>query len=359
MNNKKFFLLLGLATLLFATSCDDDDDTIYGNWVEGAQFDGNKRGGAVSFTITTDDGNETVYMGLGYNGSKDSESQYFSDFYSYSGGSSWTEQAPFPGDARQDLFGFAINNKGYIGCGYYGDTAEIYFSDVWEFDPAADSASQWTQIADFPGGELTDLTSFVVNGKAYVTGGRYDYDGTRKDCYEFDPESKTFTKIGGMNYKRAGAFSFVIGNKAYVGGGYDSPYYVSQMECFDGETGEWLENGSLRALQLISDITDDIDEYDDAIDLRRRYATTFVVDGKGYITAGIGNSGILSDCWEYDPSTDIWTEKNDFEYNMISRYKANGFVLNGIPYMLAGQSGTGYLDDMWYFEPDEESDETD
>lgn len=210
----------------------------------------------------------------------------------------------------------------------------------------------------FAGGELTELTSFVVGGKAYVTGGRYDSDATKKDCYEFDPSSGTFTKIDGMNYKRFGAFSFVIGNKAYVAGGYDNSL-VSQVECFDASTGTWLENGSLRALYLPSSITDDIDFYDDPLDLRRRSAVSFVVDGKGYISSGVGVSGILADCWEYDPSTDLWTEKNSYEYNMNARYKANSFTLNAIPYILVGQSGSGYLDDMWYFEPDEEEDEND
>ena len=355
---KKLFLILGLATMLFATSCDDDDETIYGNWVESAQFDGNKRSGAASFTITIDD-SETIFMGLGYNGSKESTYQYFSDFYSYSGGSSWTEQAPFPGGLRQDAFSFAIDGKGYIGCGYYGDTTEMYLSDVWQFDPSVDSAFQWTSLGEFIGGELTDMTAFVVGGKAYVAGGRSDADDTKKDCYEFDPTTGTFTQIVGMNYKRSGAFSFVIDDKAYIGGGYDNSL-VGQMECFDPSTEDgWLENGSLRSLYLIEDITDDIDEYDDPLDLRRRSAVTFVVDGLGYITSGIGSSGILSDCWEYDPSDDIWTEKNDFEYSMTARYKANSFVLDGIPYIFAGASGSGYLDDMWYFEPDEEEDETD
>ena len=362
MINKKIFLLLGLTILLFASSCSsDDDETIYGNWVQSSQFDGYKRSGAASFTIITDT-SETAYLGLGYNGSRTTESQYFSDFLSYEAGStSWTEQAPFPGDLRQDAFSFSVNGKGYIGCGYYGDTAEVYFSDVWMFDPTVDSASQWTPLPDFIGGELTEMTSFVVGGKAYVTGGRYESDGTKKDCYEFDPLSGTFTKIGGMNFKRSGAFSFVIENetskKAYVGGGYDNSL-VPQMECFDAETGTWLANNTIRALYLPSSITDDTDDYDDPLDLRRRWAVTFVVDGKAYLTSG-NNGSLLNDCWEYDPSTDIWTEKNSYEYYMTARQRANSFTLGGLPFVLMGQSGSGYLDDMWSFEPNVEEDEND
>lgn len=352
MINKKFFLLLGLAALIFSTSCSgDDDETIYGNWVEGSQFDGDKRTGAASFVI-----NETVYLGLGYNGSRSSGNQYFTDFNSYEGGSSWAEVDSFPGAGRQDAFAFAIDGKGYIGCGYYGDKAETYYSDVWMFDPT-DTVSQWTPLPDFAGGMMTEMTSFVVGGKAYVVGGRYESDGIKKDCFEFDPVSGTFTKIDGMNYKRSGAFSFVIGDKAYVGGGYDNSL-VEQFECFDSNTGTWLKNGSLRALYLPKSITDDISHYDDPLDLRRRWAVAFVVDGLGYIAGG-NNGSILNDCWEYNPSTDLWTQKNSFEYNMPARQRANSFTRNGIPYILVGQSGSGYLDDMWYFEPNAEEDEND
>jgi hypothetical protein len=130
------------------------------------------------------------------------------------------------------------------------------------------------------------------------------------------------------------------------------------MECFDAETGTWLSPKTIRDLYLPSSITDDTDDYDDPLDLRRRWAVTFVADGKGYLTSG-NNGSLLSDCWEYDPSTDIWTEKNSYEYYMSARQRANSFTLGGLPYVLMGQSGSGYLDDMWYFEPNEEENEND
>ena len=42
-------LIASITTLLF--SCNDDDDTDYGNWVERSNFEGVRRSGAVSFTI--------------------------------------------------------------------------------------------------------------------------------------------------------------------------------------------------------------------------------------------------------------------------------------------------------------------
>lgn len=354
MINKKIILFLSLTALVLLSSCDDDDDdTIYGNWVEAYQFDGDKRSSAASFVI-----DETLYFGLGYNGSRSSGSQYFSDFSSYKGGTSWDVEAPFPGDTRKGAFAFAVGGKGYIGGGYYGDLTEIYYSDVWEFDPSADSAMQWTQIADFPGGERTDATSFVVGDVAYVTGGHYDSDATMKDCWKFNATTKTFEKASSMGYKRTGAFSFVIGDLAYVGGGYDNSL-VKQLEVYDAANDVWNAT-ELRDLYLPTSITDDISHYDNLLDLRRRWAVTFVIDGKGYLTSG-NNFSILNDCWEYDPSTDLWTEKNDFQYNMAGRQGATAFTLSEDqdPFIMAGVSASGYLDDMWQFQPDEEADEND
>ncbi len=350
INKKLFLLLIGFATLFVTTSCDKDDEDIFGNWVEKSQFGGDKRAQAVSFVI-----DNKLYFGLGYNGTRSSGGQYFTDFYSFEGGTTWTDLAAFPGAQREGAFSFAVDGKGYVGCGYYNDTTEMFHSDVWEYNPAADI---WTKIADFPGGKTTESTSFVVGGKAYVVGGRYDSDRTKSDCYEFDSSTKTFTKVASMRFKRYGAFAFVIGDFAYVGGGIDNSF-VTSFERFDSKTKEWSENGELRDIYLLKDITEDIEHYDsEVLDIRRSYASTFSLNGKGYVIAG--NKGdYLSDCWEYDPATDLWTEKNRFEQKMMPRCKATSFVLNGLPYIMAGQSGSGYLDDIWSFEPDAEADSND
>ena len=45
----------------------------------------------------------------------------------------------------------------------------------------------------------------------------------------------------------------------------------------------------------------------------RHHPTTFSIDGKGYLVAGAeANTVALGDCYEYDPNSDSWTQKNDF-----------------------------------------------
>ncbi len=348
MNIRKIFLLLSLTTLLFATSCSDDDDDLYGNWVDSFDFSEIPRSGAISFTI---DG--TVYYGLGYNRTLTTGNRYFSDLYSFSGGSTWTPCDSFPAMGRENAFAFAINGKGYVGGGHYDDKEEYYFSDVWEFDPLAESGSQWTQINDFPGVGIAEATTFVINDTAYVVGGKSESDRIYNACYKYEPSSKSFIKKSVfMKEKRAGAFSFVIGNKAYIGGGYNLSY-SSKFEVFDG-----ISFNALRDIYLDDDKVDDIGHYDDPLILYRKWTVAFSIDGKGYITGGYYN-GVLNDCWEYDPTTDLWTEKNKLESDIVSRYSANSFVLNDVPFIVGGYSGSSYLDTYYYFQPNIDENEND
>jgi N-acetylneuraminic acid mutarotase len=59
------------------------------------------------------------------------------------GQAQWTQKADFAGGNRRFAAGFSIGEKGYLGTGYNeGWTAR---KDFYEYDPATDT---WTQIAD-------------------------------------------------------------------------------------------------------------------------------------------------------------------------------------------------------------------
>ncbi len=357
MINKKLVLLLGVVALLFTSCGGDDDETLYGNWKKGFNFGGTKRDNAVAFVI-----NDKAYIGLGYNGNMDVGKQYLSDFMAYGGGTSWENMDNFPGELRKGAAAFAIGSKGYMFGGKNDESSSAqYYGDLWEFDPAAGEGRQWTKITDaFPGAARADATAFVVGEVAYIVGGESDNAADiYKDCWKFSPADNSFTEVANIGMNRAGAFAFVINGKAYIGGGYDNGL-VSEFEIFDPEKEEWNEGKTaptLRPLYLSTSWTDDIDHYDNVLDLRRKYTSVFVMDDKGYIAGGQG-SGILSDCWEYDPTTDLWTQKNSFQSNMLGRRSAVAFMLKETPYVTTGYSGS-YLSDLWIFEPNAEADDKD
>jgi hypothetical protein len=57
----------------------------------------------------------------------------------------WVERKAFPGTARIDAVGFTIENFGFVGTGYDGDSLR---SDFWMYNPYINN---WEKRADFIG----------------------------------------------------------------------------------------------------------------------------------------------------------------------------------------------------------------
>lgn len=90
----------------------------------------------------------------------------------------------------------------------------------------------------------------------------------------------------------------------------------------------------------------------------RSSAVAFAINGKGYVALGKRNlsSTFLKDCWEFDPSSNNWTEKDSFPG--VPRVKAIAAVVGGKAYVGLGfaegevyQSSSLYLHDFWSFDP--------
>lgn len=82
----------------------------------------------------------------------------------------------------------------------------------------------------------------------------------------------------------------------------------------------------------------------------RARSTAFMIDNKVYVVGGYGASGnALSDMWEYDINTGIWTQQPDFPGE--PRFSAVSFVLDGKGYIATGASDFGFMDDLWEFNP--------
>lgn len=329
------FILIILSPTLFTSCSDDEEEELEGNWAEESDFDGVPRGDAAGFVI----GNYG-YLGTGYDGEDRRK-----DFWQYDPNlNNWTQMADFPGVERNGAVGFSINGKGYIGLGYDGDDP---LNDFYEYDPTSNT---WTQIQDFPGSARYGATSFAVAGKGYIGTG-YDGDNYLKDFYSYDPTSQAWEKIlsiGGS--KRRDANSFVIGSKAYVVSGLDNGSYETDVWCYDPSKGSWTE------MREVNNYNDDESYDDDYVGIARINAATFTIDGKGYLAGGAAGN-ILSTVWEYDPQTDLWTERTSFEGT--SRTEAIGFSLNSFAYVTTGRNSSYYFDDIWSFDPLAEYNEDD
>ncbi len=131
---------------------------------------------------------------------------------------------------------------------------------------------------------------------------------------------------------RSEASCFAIGNKGYLVCGYDGSKSDARLS--------------------------DLWEYDMTTDAwtqkasfpgtARNSATAFAIDGKGYMGTGYDGLNYLSDFWEYDPTSNTWSQKADFPGS--ARYDAVAFGVSGKGYIGAGYNGN-FLKDFYSYNP--------
>lgn len=326
---KKRILLTTLFVSIVSIGCSNDDSTVdlVGNWVKKSSFDGPARSSATGFVI-----GDYAYVTAGYTGD-----EYLKDLWAYnSTGDYWEQKADFTGIARSSASGFELNGKGYIGLGYDGTNK---LKDFYEYNPSSNS---WEQKADFAGTARYSAVGFQVGGKAYFGTG---YDGNYlKDFYQYNATTNTWSQVNGFSgNKRRNAAVFVIDNKAYLGIGINSGSYQVDFWVFDPTTEIWTRK---------RDLDDDATDHD-TYAIKRANASSFAINGLGYIACGESSKTI----WEYNPTTDIWKEKTSLEGS--SRTDAIGFSINQRGFVMLGRSGTAYFDDSWEFKPTEAQNDDD
>lgn len=235
------------------------------------------------------------------------------DFYSFNAANGqWTKLADVPslGSVRVWAYSFVINGKGYV-CGGSYETASDLEKSLWEYDPIANT---WTQKADFPGGGRDGGFSFAIGSKGYVGGG-FDGQNLHKDMYEYDPAQNKWTLLvpfpGGPVIFPA---SFVINGKAYVGTGDQGGVEIRQFWEYNPTTLSWTKK---------ADFPGDL----------RQTAIGFSIGNKGYIGGGMSNyTTNRKDFWEYDVQSNAWTKVANADLTDEHTAWSTGFVIGNTMY---------------------------
>lgn len=247
---------------------------------------------------------------------------------------SWLQRANLGGLARSRSFGFSINNKGYIGGGL--NTLSSLQEDFWEYNT---TTNIWTQKANFGGGINSDSVAFAINGKGYVVTGA-DGVWSTNDTWEYNPTSNGWIQkadFGGV--ARFGAVGFAIGAKGYLGLGNDpitnNGVFLQDFWEYDPITDIWTQKSNFPG------------------GLRHR-AEGFSIGNKGYVGVGgniVNNSTqLFQDFWEYNPTTDLWTQKANLPG--LPRWDAASFSIGNKGYLGTGvPQGGGMLQDFWEYNP--------
>ena len=206
---------------------------------------------------------------------------------------------------------------------------------VWLIAPAQER--QWFSEADiaglnFPGAARNNAVSFVIGDTAYVGTGE-NADTTTTSFWKYVPVTKTWSRISDFpGYKRSGAVAFSLDGKGYVGTGKSGNTLFDDFYRYDPITDTW----------------DAVANFGGG---NRRNAVAFTVNGKAYVGTGQTTSGyasISSDLWEYDPNTNIWTQKQDVP---DARTHAVAFSINGIGYIAAGFANTNFVNNICQYNP--------
>ncbi len=331
-----WYALVLLISGIFIGGCSSNNNEVFiGDWKTVNAFPGSPRSDAVTFTI---DG--VVYVGTGYDLEND---ERLSDFWKYEADKdTWTQIASLPNDsARNHAIAFSSDTKGYVGLGYNGENA---LSDFYEYDPAADT---WTRKRDFAGGGRYQAFAFYVDGKGYVGAG-YDSKVAKNDFYAYNIESDEWEVkaiVAGRD-RRRDAMAFILNGEAYVFGGVGNNL-VFDFVKYDVQNDKWI------TLNAITN-ADSNNSFDDNYQSLARYnGVAFALNGKAYVTTGI-NGSTGKETWEYDPVTDIWSQKTDFEGD--SRSGAVAFTVNNKAYVAFGKNSSKSFYDVWNFVPDAEYD---
>ena len=184
----------------------------------------------------------------------------------------------------------------------------------------------WTQKADLGGSARNSAVGFSIGNKGYIGTG---YDGSySKDFWEYDPALNTWTQkadFGGAARKSAVGFS--IGSKGYIGTGYDGSYSKDFWE-YDPALNTWIRKADFGGAA-------------------RNSAVGFSIGSKGYIGTGYDGS-YYKDFWEYDPALNTWIRKADL--GGAARDSAVGFSIGNKGYIGTGYDGS-YYKDFWEYDP--------
>lgn len=202
----------------------------------------------------------------------------------------WVRMSDFDGLARGEASGFTIGNKGYLACGFDGSKNNERMSDLWEYDMEMDA---WMQKADFPGSARSKATAFSIGDKGYLgTGYNYTTEGGEvylNDFWEYDPASNTWTqKADFPGSARYDAVSFSVLGKGYIGAGYDGNY-LKDFYAYEPSSNSWQQIVSIGGT-------------------KRQGASSFVIDDVAYICCGQNNGEYVYDFWKYDPASGSWTQ---------------------------------------------------
>lgn len=202
----------------------------------------------------------------------------------------------------------------------------------------AQTENFWTKKSDFGGMKRERCVGFSIGDVGYMGMGIDTNGHTKKDWWAYDALTDTWTQRATLpGSVRRNAVGFAIGNLGYVGTGVDSSEASPGLTLKDF----WEYNPTTNSWTQKAD-------YPGNGGAGVYYATAFVLDYKGYVVGGKVGSQVLTDeVWEYKPYNNTWVQRANFPGG--NRYQMTSFSVAGKAYVGCGADQNTYRDEMWEF----------
>ena len=192
-------------------------------------------------------------------------------------------------------------------------------------------SGNWVTMSQLNGPARSEAVSFVIGNFAYVGTG-WDGQNTRySDFWKYDPVNNIWSQVASMpdSAARSSAVGFATGDKGYVGTGYDGFNYLKDFYELDAASNTWSRKA-------------------DFLGSARYEAVAFGLGALGYVGTGFDGSNALKDFYQYNPATDTWT---DIGFSGNKRYGAVTFTNDNKAYLVTGINSGVMQYDFWVFDP--------
>jgi N-acetylneuraminic acid mutarotase len=200
----------------------------------------------------------------------------------------------------------------------------------------------WLERSEFDREGRSGAASFVIGDTAYMGTG---FDGAARfnDFWSYTPGLDAWTqRTDFLGVKRSSATAFAVMGKGYMGTGLDNSYNrLQDMYCFNPATNSWSMAASLP------------DPPSSPVGSGARYgALGFAIGNYGYISTGyVGYA--TKDLWRFDPSMNAplgaWSQQ--VSMGGSKRTGAVVMVNNNKAYVCTGANNGNALNDMWVYDP--------
>lgn len=200
----------------------------------------------------------------------------------------WRDEGVFPGHPRTNAIMYLVNGKAYLMGGNY----QYYtiFRDIWEYDY---HTNNWKKKVSLPFG-ISDVSSFTLDDKIYFFGGRNTSNTTT--LWRYNPETEELVALNPFN-NSSNCSGFTSNGMVYMVLGRATWLYNAQQDSWSQvasipDEGAW--NGPHRA---------------------------FTFNGQGYAIASKNDKGL----YRYQVEQNVW-EKIAYYPGCVNGDKYTGFA---------------------------------